>query len=49
MQDDSGPQERPSYFASGKFPIGLSHFGKNLADNEIYESSETGGDTTEEK
>ncbi|XP_052069482.1 ankyrin-2-like isoform X44 [Mytilus californianus] len=49
MQDECTPQERPSNFASGKFPMGLTHFGKNLADNEIYESSETGGDTTEEK
>lgn len=41
--------ERPSSFPTGKFPMGLTHFGKNLADNEVYESSETGGDTTEEK
>ncbi|XP_063445894.1 ankyrin-2-like isoform X11 [Mytilus trossulus] len=49
LQDECTLQERPTNFASGKFPMGLTHFGKNLADNEIYESSETGGDTTEEK
>lgn len=32
-----------------KFPMALPCVGKALADNEIYESSETGGDTTEEK
>ncbi|XP_056019544.1 uncharacterized protein LOC125671322 isoform X7 [Ostrea edulis] len=33
----------------GKFPMALPMIGKSIADNEIYESSETGGDTTEEK
>ncbi|XP_078319308.1 uncharacterized protein LOC111122316 isoform X13 [Crassostrea virginica] len=33
----------------GKFPMALPSVGKAIADNEIYESSETGGDTTEEK
>lgn len=33
----------------GKFPMALPSIGKAIADNEIYESSETGGDTTEEK
>ncbi|XP_062581046.1 ankyrin-2-like isoform X30 [Saccostrea cucullata] len=33
----------------GKFPMALPSIGKSIADNEIYESSETGGDTTEEK
>lgn len=38
----------PSSFV-GKFPMALPSIGKAIADNEIYESSETGGDTTEEK
>ena len=33
----------------GTFPMALPSIGKAIADNAIYESSETGGDTTEEK
>ena len=47
--DSQESQDKSSSTSSSlKFPMALPYVGKALADNEIYESSET-GDTTEEK